>query len=367
MSNLSKNLLKRSKELNLPYAWVSDNNSILSMKYILASNSIFELELDDPNYKSSVSQFLAFYKAYRTIYHEDDKLFDFIPTSNLNNILDGFLSSIRPMVPREIPKNYKYLKDLDQLLINISKQKLNIVDDSVDEINSRNCFKNTIPYIDYNLFGTVTGRLTTSKNSFPILNLNKNCRNMIHPTNDYFIELDFNSCDIRSILALQGIPQPSEDIHQWNQENVFKGKFDRKKCKQKIFAWMYNPAAVDLDIELVYNKKLILDKYYIDGEVNNGYRKIKVDDYHALNYLVQSLSSDIFLQNTIKIDKILRNKKSKIAFMMHDSVIIDASKEDFNNPALMDKIVQVFKKTDFGNFRVNISTGKNYGSMEQTK
>jgi DNA polymerase I-like protein with 3'-5' exonuclease and polymerase domains len=169
-------------------------------------------------------------------------------------------------------------------------------------------------------------------------------------------------------LALQGIAQPSEDIHQWNKDNVFKGKFDRKKCKQMIFAWMYNPMAIDSDIESVYNKTEILKKHYRDGIVDNGYRTITCDPHHALSYLIQSLSSDIFMRNAIKIYKILKNRKSKVAFLMHDSVIIDASNEDFQGDGvLLNKVTTAFKQTDFGEFRINISTGQNYGSMEQTK
>ena len=44
----------------------------------------------------------------------------------------------------------------------------------------------------YDVWGSVTGRLTTKPDSFPILTLNKGFRSLIAPNNDLFVELDAN-------------------------------------------------------------------------------------------------------------------------------------------------------------------------------
>ena len=87
----------------------------------------------------------------------------------------------------------------------------------------------------YNQFGTVTGRLTVTSNSFPIMNLDKSFRSILKPNNDLFVEFDYNAAELRTILSLSDQQQPEEDIHQWNIKKVFKQDMTRDEAKRKIF------------------------------------------------------------------------------------------------------------------------------------
>ena len=105
-------------------------------------------------------------------------------------------------------------------------------------------------YIDYNLFGTVTGRLTTKPHSFPILTMRKELRRLIKPHNDWFLSLDYNGAEVRTLLALSGRPQPTEDIHSWNLKNVLeRADIPREEAKTIFFAWLYNPESKAINTE----------------------------------------------------------------------------------------------------------------------
>ena len=102
-----------------------------------------------------------------------------------------------------------------------------------------------------------------------------------------------------------------------------------------------------------------------DLKVTNFYgREIECDEEHALNYIVQSTASDMFLRQVLKVNKLLEGRKSKIAFMIHDSLIIDLAKEDRQ---LIGDIEKTFSETDFGAFKTNISAGKTFGEMRIIK
>jgi uncharacterized protein (UPF0210 family) len=63
----------------------------------------------------------------------------------------------------------------------------------------------------------------------------------------------------------------------------------------------------------------------------------------------------------IKVWEHLRDKKSNIAFCLHDSLIIDLHSEDEN---MIHEIKEIFAKTELGTFRVNVSGGKDFGNMK---
>ena len=264
------------------------------------------------------------------------------------------------------PKNYEFMSSLCQWCDKISDQGLNISYENLDFIDPKmsmafSKLKNTSNKIKYNPWGSVTGRLTTRSDSFPILTLNKNFRSLISPTNDLFVELDYNAAEVRTLLSLTGKPQPQEDIHAWISENVFNGKYTRDQSKVKFFAWLYNPASKNKKLDSFIDKRSILQKIYIDGCVHTAFdRVIDAPPDKALNYLVQSTLSDMFLRSLLRVDEILKEKKSRIAFSIHDSLVIDLHRDD---KKLINEIVDVFSKNDLGTFKVNLSMGKNFGQM----
>jgi hypothetical protein len=187
------------------------------------------------------------------------------------------------------PDNYDFMRDLTILLHKIKNQKVNLRMENLDFINPKvrksfNKIKKTNNKIKYNPWITATGRLTTTQDSFPILTLNRELRDVIIPTNDLFIELDYNSAELRTFLGLLNEKQPEKDLHSWISENIFANKFDRDKTKKKVFAWLYNPKAKNKKLNEKFDRNMLLKKYYINGTVYTPYgRMIEVEEQKALS------------------------------------------------------------------------------------
>ena len=218
----------------------------------------------------------------------------------------------------------------------------------------------------YNIFGSATGRLTTKKGSVPIMTLKKEDRHKITPQNDAFVELDLNAAEIRTLMALSGREQPQEDIHEWVVENVFNGEIERSKSKIELFAWLYNPSSSESRFDQFFSRLIFRDFFAPEDQVLTTPfgRRLVVDERKAQNYLLQSTTSDIVIQNAYKIMKMLKGKKSQIAFTLHDSIIIDMDKKDV---IMIRDIKRQFEETPWGPFKSTCKIGKTFGDLKDLK
>ena len=298
---------------------------------------------------------------------DDVCFYDCVPEKFL---LDYF--SLKNEIAADVFENYKkplnhdFMRDLIFFVDRISNQTLNIdmsdldMSDEKTGVQKISLDKNKVVY---NPWGTVTGRLTTQKNSFPILTLNKNLRKCLTPQNDVFLELDYNASELRVLLGLLDQVQPEEDLHSWLAKEVFDDKYTREEVKKKVFAWLYNPTSKNKRLNAFFDRQAVLEKYYDGHKVVTPYdRTVDVDEEKALNYLIQSSSSDMMLTAAMKLEKILSNKKSFVAFCIHDSIVLDIAAED---KELVENMREEFSKTRFGNFRTNMSLGLDFGDMKR--
>ena len=128
-------------------------------------------------------------------------------------------------------------------------------------------------------------------------------------------------------------------------KNVFNNKMTREEAKTKTFAWLYSNRK-NKTLEQIYDKKATMDKYWDGRDITTEFnRTIKgVDKHRALNYIVQSSTIDMVHEQAIKIDKLLEKMKSKIAFMIHDAVIIDLCEDDrYDLPDLLESFSLLLK------------------------
>ena len=315
----------------------------------------------------------AFYKSFSAakISMDIHCFFDLVPERFLleycevkNKITDHVIKT------QKKPANYDFMRRLSEFTYDIGQRKLNIDYSEIaresHQLKVRNFIKKSKyikPYVKYNIYGTKTGRMTTHKGYFPILTLDGEYRSIIKPTNDYFVELDYNAAELRSLLGLAGKEQPTEDLHIWNLKNVFRDVGTREQAKKRIFSWLYNPQSKDELPTKHYDRKGILRKYW-NGQVvvTPMNRVIQADKHHALNYLIQSTTSDIVLSRAFKIAEKLKGKNSFISFTLHDSIVLDF---DDSERELVGELLTLFSSTPFGKFQVNLSAGKSYGDMRR--
>jgi len=315
----------------------------------------------------------AFYRSFieARVNLNDNCFFELVPQNFLleycsmkNKITEHVLEN------HEKPSNYDFLLDLTKLVTDIRYNHLNLdLNDLMShahEYKTRQFYKKVKsidPYVKYNVFGTKTGRLTTEKNSFPVLTMDKNYRSIVKPQNDWFVELDFNAAELRVLLALSGKQQPKEDMHDWNVSSVYRGLLTREEAKKRIFAWLYNPYSNDFLSNRAYDRGGVKERHWDGKTVKTPFgREIEADEYHALNYTVQSTTSDLILRQAIKVDKLLSGMKTNISFLVHDSIVLDFAEED---KSTISDIYQTFANTEFGWFKTNVSAGKNFGDLKK--
>ena len=273
----------------------------------------------------------------------------------------------------ERPQNYDHLDQIYKLLHKIRYQKLDInmdgcrhlMSSTSDREDIKMLVKNKSHYVDYNLFGTVTGRLTTKKDSFPVLNMKSKLRSVVKPTNDWLVSFDYNGAEVRTFLALSGVEQPEEDIHQWNMEHLYGDHpIDREEAKVRFFASFYNNEDNSLK-NSVYSRDRVTGDYFYGDRVETTFkRKIKVDQRRAFNYIIQSTTADLTIDRAVELDKMLENTKSKVSFIVHDEIVLDIHEED---RYLILELKEVFQNNKLGSFRVNVKAGKNYGDLKELK
>lgn len=318
--------------------------------------------------KKKIKSFVkSFYTAKVNL--DDVCFYDLVPNRHLyhyyelkNEITEHVLTNY------DRPKNYSLLLDTTETIEQIAQQEVRLnwgylkrkysTDLKAKSICDR--FYGTKPTVVYDLFGSKTGRLSTKSGSFPILNYKKELRAGIEPKWDCFVELDYNAAEVRTLLSLSGEQQPKGDIHEWNAKNIFGGETTRDEAKRKFLAWLYNPNSERVRSSY-YDRNEVLKQFFDGSRVKTPFnREIDSDGFHALNYLLQSSSSDNFLRQANKINRFLRNKKTNVAFLIHDSIILDMP---FEERDLVGPIMEIFEETTLGTFPSNLSLGRNLGNM----
>ena len=133
--------------------------------------------------------------------------------------------------------------------------------------------------------------------------------------------------------------------------------------RENNLSFIHIPDSDDALLSREYDRDGLLKKYFSDGKITTDFdREIEADDYHALNYLIQSTASDLFLEQAYKVFKILEdnNSKSYVSMLIHDSMILDFDRKDYK---LLNQIRDTFKQTKYGEMKLNIQVGRTLGDL----
>ena len=212
------------------------------------------------------------------------------------------------------PIRYDFYKHVAMMLEDLSHRKVNIDPQRISSYLQSPKLKNHAKkilesdgYVRYNQFGTKTGRLTTKKGSFPILTMSRELRSAVHPQNDYYLELDFNGAEVRTLLGLLGKDQPPGDVHDFHLSEIFTKINTRDEAKVAFFAWLYGSKTAADRAEMTklaefYEKDKLLKEYWDGNTVRTPFKKQIPDasEHHALNYLVQSTAAELTLKQALK-------------------------------------------------------------------
>tara|TARA_R100001015_G_C4629388_1_gene190202 strand:+ start:1181 stop:2362 length:1182 start_codon:yes stop_codon:yes gene_type:complete len=355
------------------YASFLKDREIQYAKIYCGGKSLDEVcpEALKPRWEAVNNRLVAFYKSFNTarVSLNENCFYDLIPE---RDIMDWCV--VKNQISRYVfenykkPENYDYLVELSSVLSDIKYRKLNLDLSFLKpyknkHVKLKKTLRSSQPYCKFNMWGTKTGRLTTIRSGFPILTLDKTMRSIIKPRNDCFVELDFNAAELRTLLALQNKKQPNEDIHEWNVKNVFNNRLSRDEAKKKIFAWLYNPESHDSLCEHAYGRDSVVQKYFTQGQVTTFWNKVIPSEKRtALNYIIQSTCAENVLRQMIKLSNYLKGYKTHVAFPIHDSVVLDLSYEEKEK---LPELVDIFSNTALGKMRVNVSVGKDFGSLKK--
>jgi len=325
------------------------------------------------NYEEIEKKLKAFNLAFDVVDFNIEEwcVYDFMPLSFLidlceikNKITDNVLASWTK------PKAYDHMVKVHQVISQMNYNEVIFDFDVAAQLSTTKALqgklrslKGTNGWVHYDPYGTITGRLSTKPNSFPILNIPAEFKTAIRPHNDLFVELDFNAAELRTMLSLSGREQPEEDIHEWNMQHVFSRIQDRESAKKKAFQWLYGKTAANKTLEEVYDKEKIKKDWFHHDFVKTPFgRAIPCDEDHAINYVVQSTTADVVYENTKKIQDLIQNHKTFVAFVIHDCIVLDMAKQDLG---LIDDLVATFSKTRFGDFKSSIKAGKTLGNLKE--
>jgi len=272
---------------------------------------------------------------------------------------------------------YKDLFDNLILYRNLFKEKTSYLESYLDKIDNNNFI-----HSNFNLTGTVTGRISSSSPNFQQIPKEGKVKKIFcsRYENGYILECDYSQMEMRVMAMMSGdknlleIFRKDKDIYVETASKIFKKspkditKEERNKIKTLVLGLQYGITSFGVSKQLQisideaeklineyfkiyprikeYNQEVynsVLNNGYAEysvgrrrhfPEVNNPYIKLFKGQYmriyrESINAPVQGTASDLCLIKAITFyKKFLINKQTKIVNIIHDSIIFDVHPDE---------------------------------------
>ena len=287
-----------------------------------------------------------FYSKFR----DSTKINNLIPISKLYESCEILYEKIKDHIKIEEPKGFQFYNNTaTSVFYLLEQQGLGIYYDAfIKMFNPRepryNIHNNTV-LTSYNLYNA-TSRPTNSFNSvnFAAIPHTEGHRKTFRPSNDYFVEFDFDGYHLRLLCDQINYKLNNDSAHkqlarlyfekdeitdeeykeakQINFQAIY-GKIPEEHKNLKIFKLIQNFIDNLFDVwqqtDLVCNPQSLKP---FTKELKN------MHPAKLMNYMMQSLETSNNILILKEVLKYLRTKKTKVALYTYDAILFDFDKED---------------------------------------
>lgn len=332
---------------------------------------------------------------------EEKSFFDIIPGADYYKYVPYFLSLVTDLNLNDDEKGFlKRMKEKDIITNWLSEQEVCFQNayenDSINFIRRDN---KKFARFTYSNKRTLTGRLM-SKDSFNIQNLPKDSPIRKEIVSRFsggrILVCDYTSFETRISMFLTRDQKfideyNKKDIHYELGKSIFQKEEitvgERSTAKLLSHAMLYGASRKRL-VEMLSNKMADPERgLYFAQEMmkpiieysNNLVEQVKSfgrikthkgsivypdKEFAAFNNLVQSTASEIMVDKLFEIQDLLKDKKSKFMFQIHDSLVFDIHPTE---KKLIEDILKTLSKFNNAAFALGYRLGKNYDSLGEKK
>lgn len=274
----------------------------------------------------------------------------FIPISKLYESCEKVYDKVKEHIAIEIPSGFNFYNNIaTNVFFLIEQTGLGInLEDFINKFTPRNShynINNETVYTSYNLYNA-TSRPTNAFNSvnFAAIPKGEEYRNSFKPTNDYFVELDFDGYHLRLLCEQIGFEIPSTSAHKYlakmyfDKEDITEEEYNN--AKQINFQAIYGKIPEEHKNLSIFKKiqsyidnmwKTFTEVGYVSNPLSDKPFTKKLKEMHPaklMNYMMQSLETARNILILKEVLGYLRDKDTKIALYTYDAILFDFSTKD---------------------------------------